>query len=400
MDIAWSAAELKFRDEVRDFFATQLSDELRAAGRWMTSVYADHKLSLLWQKRLAQQGWAAPAWPVEYGGCGWSVAQHYIFARERAQAGAPPLSPMGISMCAPALIGHGSKAQKDYFLPRTLSGEIFWCQGYSEPNSGSDLASLKMSARREGDNFICNGQKIWTTHADVANWIFCLVRSSTEDRPQKGISFLLIDMRSPGIEVRPIISLTGEHIQNEIFFTDVRVPVANVVGEIGGGWLVAKYLLEFERGGTAYAPELQVMLEQLRAACPPGMLDDPAFSAKLADAAIRISALEMFELRAMSALSAGGAPGIAASVMKITGTELRQLMTELSLEAAGKWGRGYRPEAGVPGGPVSYPHAARNAGPRAAQVAPLRYFNERAGSIYAGSNEIQRNILVKAALGI
>jgi alkylation response protein AidB-like acyl-CoA dehydrogenase len=408
MELSWTPEELVFRDEVRTFFAENLTDEIREAGRWMTSVYSDHGLSLKWQEILLRKGWAAPAWPVEYGGCDWSVAQHYLFNRERARAGAPPLSPMGIQMCAPALIAFGTPQQKEYFLPRTLSGEVFWCQGYSEPESGSDLASLKMPARREGDHFICNGTKIWNTHADIANWAFCLVRTSTLDKPQKGITFLLIEMNAPGVEVRPIVSLTGEHIQNEIFFTDVRVPVSNVVGKIDDGWTVAKYLLEFERGGNAYSPELQVYLEQLRAyaATVPGdiaptLLEDPTFAASLADTAIRVAALEMFELRTMSALASGGSPGTAASVMKIIGTELRQRVTELGLAAAAKLGRGYRPEAGRPGGPVSYPHAeVADLSARDALLAPLRYFNERAASIYAGSNEIQRNILVKAALGL
>lgn len=407
MDIAWSQEEIAFQEEVRSFLAANLTDEIRAAGRWMTSVYADHDLSMKWQRILAQKGWAAPSWPVEYGGCNWSVAQHYIFARECARASAPSVSPMGIRMCAPGLIEFGTKAQKDYFLPRILTGEVFFCQGYSEPNSGSDLASLKMAARREGDELVCNGSKIWTTHADVANWIFCLVRTSQEEKQQKGISFLLIDMKTPGIEVQPIISLTGEHLQNQVFFTDVRVPVENVIGQIGAGWTVAKYVLEFERGG-AYTPRMQVALERLRdfAAVIPSdinscLLDDPIFSARLAALSIRVAALEMFELRTLSALSSGGSPGTAASVMKIMGTELEQAVTELRLEAAGKWGRGYRPETCRPGGAIMYPLAQGSAAaPRAALVAPLRYFNERAASIYAGSNEIQRNILAKLELGL
>lgn len=409
MDIQWSPEEQVFRDEVRAFLESSLTPELRAAGQLMTSVYADHEASLQWQKLLVAKGWAAPAWPVEYGGCDWTVAQHYIFARERAAAGAPPLSPMGIQMCAPALIAFGTAEQKSFYLPRMLSAEHFWCQGYSEPGSGSDLASLQMQAIEEGDDFVCNGSKIWTTHADVANWIFCLVRTSKEPRPQLGITFLLIDMRTPGIEVRPIVAPSGEHIQNQVFFSSVRVPKKNVVGQIGAGWTVAKYLLEFERGGTAYAPELQARLAEIRgfAARVPGdrgktLAEDALFAAKLAAAHIRIAALDVYELRSMCALSAGGgSPGIAASVMKILGTELRQHVTELALEAAGHYGRCYQPQAARPGGEVSLPHAsAGHVGPLEAVLAPLRYFNERAGSIYAGSNEIQRNILAKAALGL
>ena len=408
MDIEWSPEEHAFREEVQQFLAAHLTDEIRNAGRLMTSVYADHDASLEWQHILALKGWAAPAWPVEYGGCAWSIAQHYIFARELARAGAPSLSPMGIKMCAPALIQFGTPDQKQYYLPKILSGEHFWCQGYSEPASGSDLASLQMSAREDGDYFICNGSKIWTTHAQQANWIFCLVRTSKEAIPQKGITFLLIDMRTPGIVVQPIVALTGECIQNQIFFTDVRVPKANVVGRMGDGWSVAKYVLEFERGGTAYGPELQSRLEQIRnvAASAPGsstatLLDDPLFAAKLAAASIRISALEIYELQTLSRLSSGGSPGSAASVMKILGTELQQHLTELALEAVGDYGRAYQPQATRPGSSVSLPHASgAPVGSIAAALAPLRYLNERAASIYAGSNEIQRNILAKAALDL
>jgi len=408
MDIEWSSKERAFQEEVRNFFETRLTPEIRESGSLMTSVYSDHEASLGWQQVLVTQGWAAPAWPTEYGGCGWTVAQHYIFARERARAGAPPLSPMGIQMCAPALIQFGTPVQKGFYLPRMLTGEHFWCQGYSEPNSGSDLASLQMSAADAGDHFICNGSKIWTTHADHANWMFCLVRTSREARPQLGITFLLIEMTSAGIEVRPIVTPAGERIQSQVFFNDVRVPKTGVIGAVGGGWTVAKYLLEFERGGTAYAPELQVRLEELRtfAASVRGqgvgaLLDEPLFAAKLAGASIRIGTLEIYELRVLSALSSGGSPGASASVMKILGTELRQHVTELALEAAGQYGLAYQPQATKPGGPVSLPHAeGPQVGPLAAALAPLRYLNERAGSIYAGSNEIQRNILAKTVLAL
>jgi alkylation response protein AidB-like acyl-CoA dehydrogenase len=314
---------------------------------------------------------------------------------------------MGIRMCAPALIAFGTQRQKSYYLPRMLSGEHFWCQGYSEPASGSDLASLQMTALEAGDDLVCNGTKIWTTHAQVANWIFCLVRTARQARPQQGITFLLIDLASPGIEIRPIVSLTGEAIQNQVFFTNVRVPKANVVGQVGAGWTVAKHVLEFERGGTAYAPRLQAELDDLRAfagAAPDAaasLLDNPLFAARLAAVSIRVKALEVYELRVMSKLGKGEPPGAAASVMKVLGTELQQHISELALEAAGHYGRAYQPQAARPGGPVSLPHSDNAAvGPRAAVLAPLRYLNERAGSIYAGSNEIQRNIIAKAALGL
>ena len=408
MKLEWSASDRAFRDDVRDFLAANLTEEIRAAGRLMTSVYADHEASMKWQRILAAKGWVAPSWPVEYGGCGWSVMQRYIFACERIAAGAPPLSPMGIQMCGPALIGYGSAEQKAFFLPRMLSGEHFWCQGYSEPGAGSDLASLQMRADDAGDSFLCNGSKIWTTHADVANWMFCLVRTAKHDKPQRGITFLLIDMTTPGIEVRPIIAPSGEHIQNQVFFSDVRVPKTNAVGSIDDGWTVAKYLLEFERGGTAYAPELRARVDAIVAfaATVPGdrsacLAEDSSFAGKIAAARIRIAALEAYEFRAMSERNSGGSSGISASVMKITGTELSQHLTELALEAAGHYGRCYQPQATRPGGAVSHPHAAEGfVGPSHATLAPLRYLNDRAGSIYAGSNEIQRNILAKAALGL
>lgn len=401
MDLAWSDEDRSFAREVRLFLEAELTDELRAAGRWMTSVYGDHEASMEWQRRLHARGWAAPNWPKEYGGAELSVMQRFIFARECALAGAPPLSPMGIAMCGPALIGHGSAEQKAHFLPRILTGEHFWCQGYSEPQAGSDLAPLQMKAVRDGDHFICTGTKIWTTHANVANWIFCLVRTGQFDRPQLGITFLLIPMDSPGVEVRPIIMTSGEHIQNQIFFDSVRVPVANVVGEIDQGWTVAKYLLEFERGGSAYAPGLQVRLERIREiATENGLLDDPLFAARVAAAQVRVEILEIYELRALTAASRGGRPGLSGSIMKILGTELSQHLTELALEAVGPYGLSFQPAAGAAGGPNVIPHAAALRGPREAAIAPLKYLNDRAGSIYAGSNEIQRNIIAKAGLGL
>lgn len=401
MNISWSPAEQAFQQEVRAFLAAELDEDLQAAGRLMTSVYAEHEASMRWQAILLKQGWLAPAWPVEYGGCDWTPAQHYIFASEQAKAGAPPISPMGIRMCAPALIAFGSEQQKQFFLPRMLSGEHFWCQGYSEPEAGSDLAALQMSAVDDGDALICNGGKIWQTHANEANWIFCLVRSSKEARPQQGISFVLIDMHSPGVEVRPIVSLSGEHIQNQVFFTDVRVPKTRVVGQLGEGWTVAKYLLEFERGGTAYAPLMQVRLAEIRAAAQrSGAIDQPLFAARLAQTEIDAGNLEYYELQTLCLLAEGQSPGSNASVMKILGTELQQAVTELGMELAAEYGRAYQPQAGRPGGPISYPHGEQFSGPAGAALAPLRYFNERAGSIYAGSNEIQKNILAKAALGL
>ena len=402
MQMRWTQADLDFRDEVRAFLEAELTAEMRRDVRRMTSVYAPHDLSMAWQAILHARGWAAPAWPVEYGGCGWTAAQRYIFASELAASDAPPLSPMGIGMCGPVLIGHGTPEQKAHYLPRMLTGEHFWCQGYSEPGSGSDLASLQMSARDEGDHFVCNGHKLWTTHANVANWIFCLVRTSQEAIPQRGITFLLIDMTTPGVEVRPIVMLSGEHIQNDVFFTDVRVPKANVVGRVGEGWTVAKYLMEFERGGGVATPGLKARLTRVRRmAAAEAMSDD--FRARLNALAIRIDALEAVELQVLSQLSQGEAPGARSSMMKTVGTELSQALTELALEAAGVYAAPYQPHATCAGGPTPLfrpPADQGHVGPDHSLTAASKYLNDRAGSIYAGTNEIQRNIMAKAVLGL
>ncbi|MDB5967854.1 MAG: acyl-CoA dehydrogenase [Hydrocarboniphaga sp.] len=407
MNLQWTDAELAFRNEVRAFFSGALTDDMRHAARYMTSVYSDHGASLAFQKQLALRGWGAPSWDRVFGGCDWNAVQRYIFAQERLAAGAPP-PPLGINLVGPAIIAFGTSSQKKLFLPGTLSGDIYWCQGYSEPQSGSDLASLKTSAMDDGSDLVCTGSKIWTSHAHVANWMFALVRSSREQKKQQGLTFVLIDMSSPGISVRPIVMSSGEHIQNEVFFDGVRVPKENVLGEIGGGWSVAKFQLEFERSNLASAPELHLHINHLRsfAANIPGdtcssLLDEPAFSRKLAAARARASALELYELRTLSALSSGGSPGLAASVLKILGTELSQHVTELALEAAGHYGRAYQPQELRPGGDIHLPHASTaTIGPLDAALAPLRYLNDRSGSIFAGSNEIQRNILAKAALGV
>jgi alkylation response protein AidB-like acyl-CoA dehydrogenase len=410
MDLEWSATDKAFRDEVRGFLDEKLTPELRRAGRLMTSVYADHEASMEWQRILHERGWAAPAWPVRYGGCDWSLTQHYIFSRESQLAGAPSLSPMGIRMVAHAIIAFGTESQKDYFLPRILTGEVFFCQGYSEPEAGSDLAALSMAALHDGDDLVCTGSKIWTTHAGEANWMFGLVRTSRTQKKQQGITFVLIDMNSPGIQIRPLVMTSGEEIQNQVFFDEVRVPKSNVLGEIDDGWTVAKYLLEFERGGGAASPMLQVMAEEIGTVAtetpgPSGgpLRDDPAFARKLADARIRTEVLEILEYRVLATVAAGGNPGTGASMLKVLATELSQALTELAMEAAGPRGRIYQPHATCPGGPVSEyepPPDGYVSGEPWQAVAPLRYFNDRAGSIYAGSNEIQRNILAKAALGL
>ncbi|MGQ7829764.1 acyl-CoA dehydrogenase family protein [Altererythrobacter sp. Z27] len=409
MNLDWSLDEEAFAAEIRAMLSAELSEDIIDAGRNATSVYPDHEASMEWQAKLNALGLAAPHWPEEHGGRNWSAAQHYIFTSELAKAGAPSLSPMGIHMVAHVIAAFGTPEQKAYFLPGILSGEVFFCQGYSEPNAGSDLAALQMSAVPDGDDFILNGSKIWTTHAQEANWIFCLVRTNNEGRKQEGITFILVPMDQGGVTVRPLTMLSGETVQNQVFFEDVRVSRANVIGEVDRGWQVAKYLLEFERGGSAYSAGLKVRAQGIReqaARFPKGqgtLLDDPIFAQKLARAMIRIDVLEVMELKLLSAAGKGKSVGAMSSLMKILGTELAQHLTEIALEAAGPSGSVFQPHATRPGAEVpSYEAPADGyvSGGRWHAKAPLRYLNERAGSIYAGSNEIQRNILAKHVLGL
>ena len=396
MNLDWTPADLAFRDDVRAFIAAELTPEMRSATAKMTSVYAPVELSLAWQAKLHARGWAAPAWPKEYGGTGWSQVQRYIFTREMAEAGAPPLSPMGIGMCGPVLIGHGTPEQKAYWLPRMLNGDDLWCQGYSETESGSDLASLRMKAVRDGDDFVCTGHKLWTTHGHKANMIFCLVRTSVLDKPQKGITFLLIDMSAPGVSVRPILSLSGEHVQNHITFDEVRVPVANVVGAVDDGWTVAKYLMEFERGGSVYSPSMPKRVARLQRYLAEEGAGSSGMTRRLSLIMADIEALDAFELQFMSSLSIGGAPGVKASMLKVIGTELSQRLTELELEGAGTYAAAWQPHLTTPGGDVpGFDPPGDNSGVGTSYTAKAmpKYLNDRAGSIYAGTNEIQRGIL-------
>jgi alkylation response protein AidB-like acyl-CoA dehydrogenase len=410
MNLDWSIDDRRFVEEVRDFLSDSLTEDLRQARRRMTSVYSPPEVALAWQAILHGRGWAAPAWPVEYGGCGWDSGRRYLFARELAAAGAPPLSPMGLAMCGPVLIGHGRADQKAHFLPRILSGEDYWCQGYSERGAGSDLASLQMRAEEDGEDFVLNGHKIWTTHAHAANWMFCLVRTSVEDIPQKGITFLLLSMKSPGVTVRPIRFLSGEAVQGEVFFDDVRVPKSQAVGAIGKGWTVAKYLLSFERGGGVAAPGLRAGFERLCAAARKlagdealSLIDEAAVRAELADLAAEIAAFEASELRIQAALSGGREPGPEASMQKTLSTTLSQRITHLATVLAGPYAPPHQPHVTTSGGIVEVgaaPRANAPIGPEAFLSATDHYFNDRAGSIYAGSNEIQRNIIAKAVLGL
>ncbi len=400
MDLDLSPADLAFRDEVRAFLADALTPELRLAARRTTSVFTDKTTSLAWQRILNARGWAAPSWPAEYGGPGWTDMQRHIFAAECAREGAPGLAPMGLLMVGPVIMRYGSPTQKAELLPRILSGEDYWCQGYSEPGAGSDLAALRLSAVRDGDDYVLNGSKIWTTHAHWANRMFCLVRTRTGGKPQQGITFLLLDMATRGITVRPIITLAGDHEVNQVFFEDARVPASGRLGDENDGWTVAKHLLEFERGGGG-AAGLRVSLERLVAmavaeASDAGdrLLDDRAFRAKLGEVAVAIDAAEMTELRVQASLAVGEAPGPASSMLKTQTTELMQRIDTLALEALGAYAAVDQPEARAPGVNADF------VGPEHGLTTTARYLNDRAGSIYGGSNEIQRNIMAKVVLGL
>ena len=400
MNLDLSPDERAFRDQVRAFLAAHLPPGLREAGRRTTSVFTEKKWSIPWQKILHEKGWVAPSWPKEYGGTGWSDMQRYIWSAECARAGAPGLAPMGLRMVGPCIMRYGTPEQKAHYLPRILSGEDYWCQGCSEPGSGSDLASLQLRATSDGDDYVLNGSKIWTTHAQWANRMFILVRTKFEGKPQAGITFLLLDMQSPGIKVRPIITLAGEHEVNQVFFDDVRVPKANRLGEENDGWTVAKYLLEFERGGGSGAG-LKVSLGRIRdlaskqlADDGERLIDDEAFAAKLAAASVAVEGIEMTEHRVMSALSAGKPPGPASSMLKMQGTEAMQRLDELAIEAVGFYAMVEQPEARQPGSNVE------PVGPADGILAMARYLNNRAGSIYGGSNEIQRDIVARLVLGL
>ncbi|WP_334164959.1 acyl-CoA dehydrogenase family protein [Phenylobacterium sp.] len=392
MDLELAPEDLAFRDEVRAFLAENLTPELRAVGERQTSVFVEPRHSLVWQKILHARGWAAPSWPKEYGGPGWTEMQRYIFAAECARARAPNLAPMGLRMVGPVIMAFGTPEQKAHYLPRILSGEDYWCQGYSEPGAGSDLASLQLQAQSDGDDYVLSGSKIWTTHAQFANRMFCLVRTSREGKPQAGITFLLLDMASPGITVRPIITLAGEHEVNQVFFENVRTPKANRLGEENQGWTVAKHLLEFERGGGS-APGLKVQLGRVEAMAG-DLMDDPHYRRRLAEAQIAAEAIDISERRVLSALAGGRNPGPASSMLKTQGTEAMQRIDELAVAAAGAYAGVDQPGARQAGSNLE------PVGPQESLTAMARYLNNRAASIYGGSNEIQRDIIARLVLGL
>jgi alkylation response protein AidB-like acyl-CoA dehydrogenase len=397
----WTAEEIDFRNEVRVFLDEKFTPALRAESAKQAGLFAEAPLAIRWQKILHERGWAAPAWPAEYGGPGWSARQLEIFNDECSRAGTPRLPGLGLRLCAPVIMKYGTAEQKAFFLPRMLSTEHYWCQGYSEPQAGSDLASLQTRADRDGDDYVVNGSKIWTTHAQYANWMFLLARTNQDVSKQKGISFLVTPLDIPGISIRPIISMSGEHEVNQVFLDNVRIPVANRMGDENHGWTVAKYLLEHERGGTSLAVRLRVAMDNALniARTQPSdgsgtMMEDLQFRRKAALLEIEIRAAQALETRLRSGREVGESIGGAASSMKkLRGTEISQRIDSLAVEALGSYG--YTDQRDGLGLGANVPPI----GPDYALLPMARYLNNRASTIFAGSSEVQRNILARALLG-
>jgi alkylation response protein AidB-like acyl-CoA dehydrogenase len=393
MDLSYSAEELAFRDEVRDWLNANLPTDIR--DKVVNYQHLSKDDFMRWHKILAAKGWSVPHWPVEWGGTGWDITQRYIYEEVFGLAGAPNLPPFGPAMCASVLHRFGTPAQKDRFLPRIRDGIDFWVQGYSEPGAGSDLAAVKTRAERQGDHYIVNGQKIWTTLGHYGDWIFCLVRTDSQaEKRQEGISFLLMDMTTPGITVRPLILMDGGHEVNEIFFDNVKVPVENLVFEENKGWTVAKYLLGHERMGSgsvgASKRELGALKDLAQREMKNGqpLMQDPRFRDKLSRAEIELDALEITSMRFLDKMRrTGQPPGADVSMLKIRGTEVQQMITELMMQAVGPRAQPFK---AIDNGSIDH---------FTSRLAP-RYFNYRKASIYAGSNEIQRNIIAKMTLGL
>jgi alkylation response protein AidB-like acyl-CoA dehydrogenase len=398
MDLEYTAAEQAFRDDVRKFIEERLPAPLAAKVLGHKRLTREDFLS--WHRILHTRGWSAPTWPKEFGGPGWNAVEQHIFDEECTAAGAPPIIAFSVRMVAPVLMKYGSPAQQQFFLPRILSGEHWWCQGYSEPGSGSDLASLKTTATRRGDVYVVNGQKTWNTLGHLADWMFCLVRTTSEGRSQEGISFLLMDMKTPGISVRPIALIDGEHEVNEVWLDDVEVPVGNRIGEENKGWTYAKYLLTHERVNIARLGESKRELRSLKASAARvrdgdrPLLENARFRDAIADLEIDLRALEYTVLRVLSAEAAGRDPGPISSALKIAGSEIQQTLSELRMQALGPRALAHVPEAldaGWQGKPDGAEWWAACTG---------RYFNMRKTTIYSGSNEIQRNIISHRLLGL
>ena len=399
MDLAFTKEDLAFRDEVRDFVAKNLPKDI--ADKVAGGKHLERDDYMRWQQALGRKGWLVYTWPKKHGGPGWTITQRYIFENTCAEMNAPGIIPFGSKMVGPVIYTFGNDEQKQRFLPDIRESQVWWCQGYSEPGSGSDLASLRTKAVREGDHYIVNGSKTWNTMGHWADWIFCLVRTNAEAKQQEGISFLLIDMKTPGITVKPIIMADGGHEVNEVFFDNVKVPAENLVGKEGEGWTYAKFLLANERLGIAAIPQskrgvegLKQMAKSENDGAGKKLIDDASFREKIADLEIQVTALEYTELRALSAMAAGGAPGPEVSFLKIRGSEIQQRITELAVEAVGYYAMPYQPALlwhGANEEPI---------GPDYAHLAAPRYFNVRKTSIYGGSNEIQKNVISKMVLGL
>ena len=403
MNLQFTQEELDFQKEVRDWIKDNYPEDMKERLTNAPNGHVTKEEHVQWQQALYEKGWAGINWPKEYGGASFTASQKYLFSKEMAAARAPGFTAFGISMVAPVIMAFGSDEQKSKYLPDILSSKVWWCQGYSEPGSGSDLASLKTKAEDKGDHYLVNGAKTWTTMAQHADMIFCLVRTSQEDIRQKGISFLLIDMHSEGIEVQPINTLDntpiGHHEVNTVFFEDVKVPKENLIGEEGKGWTYAKYLLEFERG-NGYSSELYQQLQQIKAKAEAEdtsgakLSEDLSFMESVAKLEVQINAMEATELRILGSLSAGQNVGPESSLLKTRGTEIGQAITELAVELVGYYGIPFN----NPGPEIGNNEPA--IGSRFANTAAPRYFNYRKASIYAGSNEIQRNIMAKLVLGL
>ena len=410
MDMSFSPEDRAFREEVREFLAHNLPDRLKDGARRTPGVFVEPDIGMEWHRILYEQGWVAPHWPEEDGGTGWTPTQKFIFEKECALAGAPSLAILGLRLVGPVICEFGTPEQKARFLPRILSGEDYWCQGYSEPGSGSDLASLKTTARLEpgsgsgsgGDEYIVNGSKIWTTHAHHSDWIFALVRTDNSGKKQAGITFLLLPMDQPGVEVTPIRSMSGDHEVNAVFFSDARTGVDNRIGEEGAGWGIAKFLLENERGGSCFAPRLIQSIDRLEALAkeqPSGVNGAMAHDARLRDRLARVrleaEALEVTELRILAELAKGRAPGPQTSLVKLIGANIGQTVDTLRLDLLGPDALQLPLERPLYGNEAPEP-----VGSEAAQTAMGRYLNNRAATIFGGSDEVQKNIIAKTVLGL
>jgi acyl-CoA dehydrogenase len=398
MNLNFSPEEISFQEEVRDFLKQELTQDLVNAAKHASAVFTEKEVAMKWQKKLANKGWLVPSWPEEYGGTNWTQTQRYIFSSECAKAGAPNLIPMGLAMIGPLLLGKGTKEQKDYYIPRIISGEDYWCQGYSEPGAGSDLASLQCKAERVGDEYVINGTKIWTTHAHLANKIFCLVRTDNSGKNQEGITFLMLDMNQPGVKVEPILTMAKDHDFNQVVFTNAVAKVSDRIGEENQGWSVAKYLLEFERsggiGGSKSLSDLDFirrLIKKISSTHKDSSFAD-TYNTKVAELEIKALSIQYTSLRILSSLTKGDSPGPESSMMKTLVTDLEQEISELALEVIGYYG--------IPFQDTSLGSNKPAIGDEDYRSIAGKYQNLRATTIYGGSNEIQRNIMAKAVLGL